>query len=65
MALYIRMALYFMFAAVAGQGVGTFDQTTGDLTLHVESLATVLAGLAGYVVTFVAGRVAKARGGAT
>lgn len=65
MALAIRMGLYFLFAAIAGQGVGTFDQDTGNLTLHVESLATVLAGVVGYVGTFAAGRWAKARGGLT
>lgn len=65
MALFIRMTLYFLFAAVAGQGIGMFDAESGDLTINVENLTDLLVGVVGYASTFVAGRWAKARGGLT
>lgn len=65
MGLAIRMALYFASAFLAGQGVAVFDHQAGTLTFHLEEVAVFLAGLAAFVGTFAASRVAKANGGAT
>lgn len=66
MFLTIRMMLYFIFAALSGAGIGiSFDQTTGVVSVSVDALATVLAGIGGFVATFAASRLAKARGGKT
>ncbi|WP_043827923.1 hypothetical protein [Cereibacter sphaeroides] len=65
MGLSIRMALYFVFSFLAGQGLVVFDAPSGRVTFDLESVAVLLTGLAGFAVTFVASRVAKARGGKT
>lgn len=65
MTLYIRMALYLIFGALAGQGLVVFDQTAGTVTFNIEDVVTVLSGLGGFVATFIVSRVAKARGGKT
>lgn len=65
MMLAIRMGLYLIFGVLAGQGLVVFDQTAGTVTFDIEDVATALAGLGGFVVTFAASRVAKARGGKT
>ena len=65
MMLYIRMALYLLAGMLAGQGIAVFDPVAGTLTIDIENLTTLLTGLATFVGTFVVGRVAKARGGAT
>lgn len=59
---FIRMLLYFVFGACAGQGVGVFDETTGSFTVEVNDLATLLTGVGGYLGTFLSSRIAKARG---
>jgi hypothetical protein len=65
MMLYIRMALYALFALLAGQGLILYDHEAGTVTFRVEDLALLASGAVGYVGTFVAGRVAKSHGGKT
>ena len=65
MALYVRMALYLIFGIIAGNGLAVYDANEGTLTFHVDQLEPVLTGLAGYFMTFVVGRFAKAKGGAS
>lgn len=65
MTLYIRMGLYFIFAALASQGIVVFDQTDGTVAFQVEDLALVLGGVVAYAVTYVTSRIAKSRGGKT
>ena len=65
MGLFFRMALYLVFAGLAGAGVGSFEQATGDFTVNADDLALTLLGLAGYAGTFVWSRIAKRRGGLT
>lgn len=65
MDLLIRMVLYFASALIAGQGVAVFDADAGTLTFNLESTAVFLGGAATFVVTFIAGRWAKVRGGLT
>jgi hypothetical protein len=64
MFLFIRMVLYAAFAGLAGIGVGSLD-ASGDFTVNVDDIATLLVGVVGYLVTFASSRWAKARGGAT
>ncbi len=63
--LYIRMILYAVFAALAGMQIGSFDAAGGTFTVSADQLAGIIAPLVGYVVTFLASRYAKIRGGAT
>ncbi|UWQ30264.1 hypothetical protein [Leisingera sp. M523] len=63
--LSVRMVAYFIFAAVAGQGIAIFDPVAGTLTFHIDQMETLLSGVAGYVATFGIGRLAKARGGSS
>ena len=65
MALYIRMILYFVSALIAGQGVAVFDATAGTLTIDLKSVEAAAGGFLTFVGTFIAGRVAKSKGGAT
>lgn len=65
MALFVRMALYFLFGSLAGQGWLHFDQVTGIVTIDVNHLGPLLVGLGGTVATFAWSRIAKARGGKT
>lgn len=65
MGLYIRMALYFVFAGLASQGLVEFDEATREVTFKLDDLAIGAAGVAGYLVTFFGGRWAKKRGGNT
>jgi hypothetical protein len=61
MMLAVRMFLYLVFGALAGQGLVVFDQTAGTVTFRVEDLMLIVTGLAGYLGTFVASRFAKVR----
>jgi hypothetical protein len=61
MFLAIRMVLYFIGGALAGQGLGVWDEVSGTLTIHVDSVIPVLIGLAINVGTFVASRFATQR----
>lgn len=65
MFLYIRMALYFAFSWMAGLGYGEMDQAGGTFTISLDQSAQVLAGIGGFVATFIASRIAAARGGKT
>ena len=63
--LYVRMALYFAFGFLSSQGVVVFDQEAGTVTFRIDDLLLLASGIGGYVMTFAASRVAKARGGST
>lgn len=66
MFLYLRMLLYLVSGIWAGNAdFVVFDQATGDLTVNMDDLGHFLSGLAGFAVTWIASRWAKARGGAT
>jgi len=57
--LTIRMILYFIFASLSGMGIGVFAEESSIYTIDVESLTVVVAGLVGFVVTFITSRFAK------
>tara|TARA_R110000868_G_scaffold237132_9_gene491595 strand:- start:4370 stop:4579 length:210 start_codon:yes stop_codon:yes gene_type:complete len=63
--LFIRMMLYLGGAFVAGQGWATFNPGAGTLTIQIEPLVEVLAGLSVFGGTFAASRVVKKKGGTT
>ena len=65
MMLYIRMALYALFAGLAGMGIGEISADGAHFTLSIDLLAEVIGGAIGFVGTFIVGRIAKRRGGAT
>ncbi|SIT74825.1 hypothetical protein [Pontibaca methylaminivorans] len=65
MALFIRMALYFVLAGAGTVSWLDWDPGTGILSVHVEGLALALPSYAGFIVTFLFSRVAKRRGGQT
>lgn len=65
MALAIRMILYFVFPMIAAQGLAVYDETAGTITFQIDNLVTVLLGLGGFLGTFAASRIAKAKGGKT
>jgi hypothetical protein len=65
MMLYVRMALYFVFAGMAQMGLIDFNADTGTVSFTVDDLQLLIGGLAGYIGTFYASRVAKRKGGAT
>ena len=65
MALFLRMALYFADAFLAGQGIVVFDQDAGTITFRIEDLVLAISGGTAFLVTFAASRVAKAKGGVT
>ena len=65
MALFIRMALYAVFAILAGQGLVIFDHDAGTVTFRIDDVVLLISGAIGFVGTFWASRVAKAKGGAT
>lgn len=65
MMLYLRMAVYFVSALLAGQGLAVVDHDAGTLTFRIEDLTVALGGAGAFAGTFVISRLAKARGGAT
>lgn len=65
MALFIRMALYFVLAGAGTVSWLDWNPTTGILSVHVEGLAVALPTYAGFVATFLFSRIAKRRGGQT
>ncbi len=65
MALYIRMALYALFAGLAGMGFGEMSADGAHYTVSIDLLAQVVGGAVGFIGTFLVGRIAKARGGKT
>lgn len=65
MGLFIRMVLYAVFAFLGGYGFATFDENAMTLTINLEQLTIVVTGAVAYLGTFIAGRIAKAKGGKT
>lgn len=65
MSLAIRMILYALSAFIAGMGWASFDEGAGTLTVNLDDLVTVIAGALTFAGTFIASRIAKARGGKT
>lgn len=68
MFLYVRMTLYFFFPLASAYGFGEWNEATGKFTMELDAdqLAQFLAqNLGAYIVTYLSGRVAKARGGKT
>jgi len=65
MALYLRMALYYLFASLSGAGWLEWDATDKTVLINVDDMSVALAGAIGFVATYLAGRWAKRRGGAT
>lgn len=63
--LAFRMFVYVAAVPVAAYLGGSFDPETGDLTINIDRALNLLWGLGAAVLTFGAGRVAKAGGGAT
>lgn len=66
MTLYIRMAAYAVFAGFAGYGVGSFDIATDTFSITVTEAVTLATqvgiGAAGFLATWKASRIAKAKG---
>lgn len=56
--LYLRMALYLVFGALAGQGLIDFDSDTGRVAFDVDDLMLAVTSLAGFVGTFIVSRFA-------
>lgn len=61
MFLYIRMALYFIGGALAGQGFGVWDGEAGTLLIHVDSVVPIITGLLINIGTFIVSRFAVKR----
>ncbi|UWR36134.1 hypothetical protein [Sulfitobacter sp. W074] len=65
MALAIRMILYAASAFIAGLGWASFDEAAGTITVNIDDIVTIIAGALTFAGTFIASRLAKARGGKT
>lgn len=65
MALFIRMALYFLSSALGTISWLNFNQATGVLTIQVDGLAQAAAAYAAFIATFVWSRIAKRKSGVT
>ena len=65
MGLYIRMVLYFLFAGLAGFGIGQYDAQAEIYSISVDQTVALIAPILGFVGTFISSRIAKGRGGAT
>lgn len=65
MMLYVRMALYAVFAGLAGMGFGEMSADGSSFTVSINQTAEIVGGALGFAGTFVASRIAKARGGDT
>lgn len=59
--LYVRMALYAVFSAMAWNGFITFDPEAGTVTFQIDQLIQIIGGVGGYLATFAASRWAKHR----
>ena len=59
------MAIYFVFAALASQGLVIFDAEGGTVTFEIEKVEYVLSGIGGYLGTYVISRIGKKMGWAT
>lgn len=66
MFLALRMVLYLVFGALAGQGVEflTFDPDTGtvQITFQIDNLASILVGGGGFGLTFLSSFMDRVRG---
>ena len=62
---FVRMALYFAFAGLAGFGFGELDPAGSHFTVSLDQVAEIIVGVIGFIGTYIASRVAKARGGKT
>jgi hypothetical protein len=60
--LVARIALYWLFGALAAWGFGEFAPETETFTVTVGQATAVIAGLAGAGATYLWSRFAKARG---
>lgn len=65
MALFIRMALYFLFSSIGTISWLAWDPSSGVLSVHVDGLAQATVGYLAFIGTFVVSRIAKRRGGDT
>ncbi len=65
MALYIRMALYAIFAGLAGMGYGELSPDGARFSVSIDALAEILVGAIGFAGTFAVSRIAARRGGKT
>lgn len=63
--LFARMAVYVLAVPVAAYLGGTFNADTGMLTIDLNHTLEIAGGFVVAAATFLGGRVAKARGGAT
>ena len=63
--LFVRMALYFVFAWLAGFGFGELDPDGSYFTVSLDQATEIIVGVIGFIGTYIASRVAKARGGKT
>lgn len=64
-ALFIRLALYWLAGNISAVGWMTFDRAAGTLTVNLNSLSIVMAGVLVAAATWLWSRVAKSRGGMT
>lgn len=66
MGLYIRMIFYAISAGMAGFGFAAYDPVAQTLTIKLDLAAELMAGgVAAFLATFAAGRIAKKHGGTT
>lgn len=65
MALYLRMALYYLFASLSGTGWLEWDAVNKTVLISVDDMVPALMGGLGFLGTFFASRVSAARGGKT
>jgi hypothetical protein len=63
--LFIRLALVWASGWLASNGFGIYDEATGTLTFHIDSIANAAAAFVTGGAWFAWWRAAKARGGAT
>ena len=70
MFLYVRMAVYLISGALAGMGYGTMAETSycwaeSASCIDLDAVTQMALGLATFLGTFWASRIAKKKGGAT
>lgn len=63
--LFARMVVYVFAVPVSAYLGGSFDPDTGLLTIDLNHALELASGLVVAAATFLSGRFAKARGGAT
>ncbi|WP_370303559.1 hypothetical protein [Pseudooceanicola sp.] len=65
MGVYIRMVIYAIASGLTALGLATLDPVAGTITFDLNSLSLAVGGAVSFIGTFVAGRIAKARGGSS